>query len=92
MSLTQIRVNNSSSSTDSIARFLQWTSSICAIAGGVILASNTGISGYGFIFLALSSGQMLIASIRTRNTPMIVYASSLFIFVDSFGIYRWILK
>jgi hypothetical protein len=77
---------------DSIAKFLQWSSSACAIAGGVMLASNSTVSGYGFIFLALSSSQMLVASIRTQNTSMIVYAGSVFLFVDCLGIYRWLLK
>jgi hypothetical protein len=77
---------------DSIAKFLQWSSSACAVAGGVMLASNSAVSGYGFIFLALSSSQMLVASIRTQNTSMIVYAGSVFLFVDCLGIYRWILK
>jgi hypothetical protein len=91
MSLTQLQ-DNQPPSTDSIAKFLQWSSSACAIAGGIMLASKIEISGYGFIFLALSSSQMLAASIRRKNTSMIVYAGSLFIFVDCLGIYRWILK
>jgi hypothetical protein len=91
MSLTQLKVNNSIT-TDSIAKKLQWSSSVCAVAGGIVLASNTHISGYGFILLALSSSQMLAASLRSRNTAMIVYAASLFLFVDCFGIYRWIFK
>jgi hypothetical protein len=91
MSLTQLQ-ENESISTDSFAKFLQWSSSACAIAGGVILASKIEVSGYGFIFLALSSSQMLAASIRRKNTSMIVYAGSLFVFVDCLGIYRWIIK
>ena len=99
MPLTQLQENesistdsNESTSTDSFAKFLQWSSSACAIAGGIILASKIEVSGYGFIFLALSSSQMLAASIRRKNTSMIVYAGSLFVFVDCLGIYRWILK
>ncbi len=99
MSLTQLQEkesistdSNESTSTDSFAKFLQWSSSACAIAGGVILASKIEVSGYGFIFLALSSSQMLAASIRRKNTSMIVYAGSLFVFVDCLGIYRWIIK
>ncbi len=107
MSLTQLKENESTdvdsiallelkairaASNDSVAKFLQWSSSACAIAGGVMLASKTEISGYGFIFLALSSSQMLAASIRKKDTSMITYAGSLFLFVDCLGIYRWILK
>lgn len=83
---------NSNARPDSITKFLQWSSSACAIAGGVMLASKTEVSGYGFIFLALSSSQMLIASIRKQDVPMIVYSGSVFILVDCLGIYRWILK
>jgi hypothetical protein len=91
-STTLLELKATRASTDSVAKLLQWSSSACAIAGGVMLASKTEISGYGFIFLALSSSQMLIASIRKQDTSMITYAVSLFLFVDCLGIYRWILK
>ncbi len=77
---------------NSLSKILQASSSACAVTGGVILASNTNVSSYGFFFLALSSSQMLLSSVLTRNTSMIIYAGSLFIFVDCLGIYRWILK
>lgn len=79
-------------SQHSLAKLLQWSSSICAVTGGVILASNTSISSYGFLFLALSSSQMLLSSKLTGNFSMMVYAASLFIFVDCLGIYRWLLN
>jgi hypothetical protein len=72
--------------------FLQWSSSVFAVAGGIILASNTPFSGYGFFFLALSSSQMLISSILAQNISLIIYSGALFMFVDCLGIYRWILK
>jgi hypothetical protein len=78
--------------SNSLATKLQWSSSACAIAGGVILASNTTISGYGFIFLALSSGQLLLSSIQTQNRSLMFYAGSVFFFVDCFGIIRWLIK
>ncbi len=71
--------------------FLKLASSFCALAGGVILASNTESSGYGFIFWALSSSQMLLASILEKDTSLIAYSASLLIFVDSLGIYNWLL-
>ncbi len=78
---------------DRLAKTLKLTSSACAVAGGVMLAANLNdISKYGFIFLALSSSQMLIASLRTKDMPMIIYSGSLFCFVDCLGIYRWILQ
>jgi hypothetical protein len=74
-----------------IASKLQWSSSACAIAGGVMLASKTGVSGYGFIFLALSSGQLLASSVMAQNKSLMVYAGSLFLFVDCLGMYRWLM-
>jgi hypothetical protein len=71
---------------------LKLISSAFAIAGGIILASNTGISGYGFIFLATSSSLMLLSSIILRDKIMILYAASVFCCVDCLGIYRWILR
>ena len=86
-------MQNLSESKDRLANTLKLTSSACAVAGGVMLAANLPeISKYGFIFLALSSSQMLVASLRTKDTTMIIYASSLFFFVDCLGIYRWIIQ
>lgn len=76
----------------SIGNSLKWSSSICALIGGIMLASKTEISGCGFIALALSSSQMLIASVLTKDQVMIVYSGALFIFVDCMGIYRWLLS
>jgi hypothetical protein len=86
-------MQNLSESKDRLANTLKLTSSACAVAGGVMLAANLpNISKYGFVFLALSSSQMLVASLRTKDTTMIIYASSLFFFVDCLGIYRWIIQ
>jgi hypothetical protein len=73
-------------------KYLQYSSSLCAILGGILLASNTPSSGYGFIFLALSSSQMLVASLLKADLTMICYSGGLFVFVDCLGIYRWILS
>jgi hypothetical protein len=84
-------MQNRSICEDTLARTLKLTSSACAVTGGIMLAANLPeVSKYGFVFLALSSSQMLFASIRTRDTIMIIYAGSLLLFVDCLGIYRWI--
>ena len=80
-------------SKNRLAWMLKLSSSAFAIAGGSLLAANLpDISKYGFILLAMSSSQMLIASLCTKDKVMIVYAASLFLFVDCFGIYRWVLS
>ncbi len=79
-------------SSASVRFWLQSSSSVCALIGGILLASRLEISGYGFIFLALSSSQLLIVSILKREISMIVYAGSVFLFVDCFGVYRWVIS
>ncbi len=74
-----------------LPNFLKWSSSAFALTGGILLASNTPMSGYGFIFLAFSSGQMLLASLQIQDRSMVVYSASLFLFVDLMGIFRWLL-
>jgi hypothetical protein len=74
------------------SKIFRFSSSACALIGGVLLASNISLSPYGFIFLAFSSGQMLLASLQDRDMELITYSASLFIFVDCLGVYRWILS
>ena len=86
-------MQNLSEPKDRLANTLKLTSSACAVAGGVILAANVpDISKYGFIFLAMSSSQMLAASLRTKDTTMIIYSGSVFFLVDCLGIFRWIIQ
>jgi hypothetical protein len=70
---------------------LRWSGSFFAVLGGILLASNTHISGYGFVLLAMSSSQMLLSSYLLGDQVMMVYSGSVFIFVDCFGVYRWLL-
>ena len=70
---------------------LKLSSSFFAIVGGILLALKIDISGYGFLFLAMSSSQMLLANILLLDKSMIFYAGSIFIFVDCLGVYRWLL-
>jgi NADH:ubiquinone oxidoreductase subunit 6 (subunit J) len=77
--------------TQKTTTFLKWSSSTCAIGGGIVLASNTSHSGFGFVGLAASSFQMLTASILLEDKTMIIYSGALFVFVDCLGIYRWLL-
>ena len=69
---------------------LKISSSIFAFLGGLLLALNTPISGYGFIFLACSSSQLLLASILSSDKIMIGYSATIFAFVDVLGVYFWL--
>jgi hypothetical protein len=78
---------------DKLAKTLQLTSSACAIFGGILLAANlSDISKYGFLVLAMSSSQLLVSSLLIKDIRMIIYSGSVFLFVDCFGIYRWIIQ
>lgn len=46
------------------SRSLKLSSIACALTGGILLASNTPMSGYGFVSLTLSSGQLLLTSLQ----------------------------
>ena len=78
--------------TTKLSKILQLSSSAFAIARGVMLASKTDVSSYGFILLAMSSSQMLVSNLLIQNKSMIIYSASLFLFVDCLGIYRWIIE
>ena len=69
---------------------LKVSSSIFAFCGGLLLALNTSMSGYGFIFLACSSSQLLLASIIGADKIMIGYSAIIFAFVDVLGVYCWL--
>lgn len=58
-----------------LAMLLKWSSSLCAMLGGILVASNTSISGFGFIGLAASSFQMLLANLLLKDKTMVVSAS-----------------
>lgn len=74
-----------------IIQYFKLASCFFAVLGGVLLASKTAMSGYGFLFLAMSSSHMLVASCLTADKSMICYSGSVFLFVDCLGVYRWLL-
>ena len=75
----------------SSAQLLKISSSCCAVIGGVMLAAKLNISSYGFLFLALSSSQLFVSSIQSKDYLMMFYSGSIFLFVDCLGVYRWLL-
>jgi hypothetical protein len=84
--------NNRNLDKKHLIKLLRISSSICAVLGGFLVASKLTISGYGFIILALSSSQLLISSILDRDNFLVFYSGAVFIFVDLYGVYRWLLS
>lgn len=74
-----------------LIKYLKWASCCFAVLGGVLLAAKTPASGYGFIFLALSSSHMLLASWLVGDKSMMCYSGAIFLFVDCLGVYRWVM-
>ncbi len=87
-----LNYQNKPRSKSRLNKVLRNSSSFCVLVGGILLASNTQWSKYGFIFLALSSSQFLVASILSEEWEMVVYFGGIFIFVDSLGVIRWVLN
>lgn len=83
-------ISRVSTKPKALIKYLKWASCCFAVLGGVLLAANTPASGYGFIFLALSSSHMLLASWLTEDKSMICYSGAVFMFVDCLGVYRWV--
>lgn len=75
-----------------VVKPLKYSSTVFAIAGGILLAANLPASRFGFILLALSSGQLLLASWAGGDRTTALYAAALFTCVDCLGIYRWLLQ
>jgi hypothetical protein len=73
-----------------LIQFLKWSSCVCTVVGGVLLASKTNLSPYGFLFLAMGSSQMVATTYLMRDRALFVYSVCVFLFVDCFGIYRWL--
>lgn len=79
-------------SKETVISFLKWSAIACATVGGVLVGSNTTLTPYGFIFLASSSGQWLVASLIMKDKALIALNTVLFFLVDSLGVYRWLLS
>jgi hypothetical protein len=76
----------------SFSKGLKISGSVCTVFGGFILASKLSFSGYGFVILACSSSQLLIASILEKDLILIFYSAAVFFCVDLYGAYRWLLS
>ena len=81
-----------STSSRPLAKLLRSSSSLFAVVGGSILALKIDISSYGFLLLAFSSFQLLVSSLIEKDKSLTIYAGSVFLCVDSLGIYRWLLN
>lgn len=64
----------------------------CLVLGGLLVASNTSISKYGFLFLASSSSSMALASFLSAEQWNGRFFVLTFLIVDCFGIFNWLIR
>jgi len=69
---------------------LQWFGTACGITGAVIVAFESAVSGYGFVFLAVSAVSWTAAAMLMGERQLIVLQGA-FIAINLVGIYTWLL-
>jgi hypothetical protein len=65
---------------------------ICLIIGGFLVASNTSVSKFGFLFLASSSSSMALACFLAAEQWNGRFFVLTFLIVDCFGIFNWLIR
>jgi hypothetical protein len=60
------------------------------IVGAILIATNISLSKYAFIVFALSSVFWIINAYK-EELHSLLWMNVVFLVVDAFGIYRWIL-
>lgn len=67
-------------------------STVCLVLGGLLVASNTSVSGFGFLFLASSSSSMALACFLAAEKWNGLFFLLTFSIVDCFGIFNWLIR
>ncbi len=67
---------------------LKWFGSATGVLGALLIASNVGAVGWGFILFALSSTAWAWSAAVMRE-PSLVALQTVFLGVDLVGIWRW---
>ncbi len=70
-------------------RVLEWSGAVFGIAGAALLASNTAISGYGFVMFFISNLFFILYGCMRQATGIVVM-QLVFCVTSVLGIYRWI--
>lgn len=77
----------SESKTD---KLIGWFGSLNGIVGSVLLALNNSLSGYGYLFLLLSSIALIAWSYR-NNANHTLTMQVCFCIINVIGIYNWLM-
>ena len=76
--------------TNAPNKAVEWTGAICGLLGSILLAANTGYSGYGFILFLVSNACRLWFGLRTKTWGMVTMQFG-FTLTSLMGISNWLL-
>lgn len=68
----------------------EWAGMVTGLLGSAFLATNTNLSGYGFVPYLASNILWIYAGIRRHNLAL-VSMMACYTLVSLYGVYRWFL-
>jgi nicotinamide riboside transporter PnuC len=68
---------------------IEWVGCIGGVIGAFLVASNTTISGFGFIPFLIGAIAYMIVAYQTMN-PRLFLLNAVFASANIIGIYRWL--
>lgn len=68
---------------------VEWLGTILGLVGSALLASNTTLSGYGFLFFLTSNAFWLWFGLKQRAWGLVTMQTG-FTATSLLGIYRWV--
>jgi hypothetical protein len=72
------------------AKAVRWLAAITGMMGGVLLAINVPISGWGFVFFAVSSAAWVVAG-YVMHVKSLIAVNTVLLLINCVGIWRWLL-
>ncbi|KKN85118.1 hypothetical protein LCGC14_0282870 [marine sediment metagenome] len=72
-------------------RGLEWIGAIAGIAGAMMIASNTGLSPYGWIGFAISSSTLAVFSYNLKAWGLLSLQIC-FCATNAVGLWRWLIE
>ena len=75
---------------DRESRSWEWAGALSALLGAALIASNTGISGWGFVLFLVSNVCLMRFGDRIGGYGLVAMQAG-FVLVNLIGIVRWLL-
>jgi hypothetical protein len=69
---------------------LEWIGACFGMLGAFMVASHTGVSGFGYIPFLIGAVAYVIHSYRIKNTPLLLL-NSVFTTANLYGITQWLM-